>query len=490
MQHVLRYASPAQPLLHDTMHNNVRCSWKPVMFLCLLISLGFAMLSGLPRRNHLIHQDPAATFNLAWQHAKQAKTHQPTRGWQLKQPTRSWPFTQDLRLRGLNAQATGLRGAESKESAGAQRTMNEKMKAASHDIHSAVHGFVKHWTHTEDLQRMLLKAMNHTFGPEHPDTLATKSSLALILQAKGDLKSVEELQRDVLEARTRTLGPDSPDTIASKNSLSRVLIHRGDQPSASKLNREVREAISRTELKDDEAALPMADHSPEAEPLSPAIVNLNKALVETIKGAIDAMYHGRDMQRFYVLETVARVPYFAYMSCLHMLETLGKRGNTERLRLHYAEADNELHHLLIMEALGGNNAYIDRFFAQHIAVFYYWYVVAIYLLHPRAAYHLSELIEDHAFHTYDAFLHENAEDLRKQPVPDIAKEYYSGRDMLEVYLRGSDCVQTLRADLDECLLQTPPTLNNLYDVFVAIRDDEKAHWNTLSNLVRQKDVAV
>lgn len=190
------------------------------------------------------------------------------------------------------------------------------------------------------------------------------------------------------------------------------------------------------------------------------------------------MYHGQDIQRFFVLETVARVPYFAYVSCLHLYETLGNRDNTQRLRLHYAEADNELHHLLIMEVLGGGDAYPDRFFAQHLAFFYYFYCVAIFMLHPRAAYHLSELIEEHAFHTYDAYLEAHADELRKQPVPDIAREYYGGRDSLEVYFRNSD---------GELPQQSPRELQNLYDVFAAIRDDEGAHWRTLHNLVQHDD---
>ena len=39
---------------------------------------------------------------------------------------------------------------------------------------------------------------------------------------------------------------------------------------------------------------------------------------------------------------------------MHLKETLGKRdpSDSDRMRTHYAEADNELHHLLIMESLG------------------------------------------------------------------------------------------------------------------------------------------
>ena len=59
----------------------------------------------------------------------------------------------------------------------------------------------------------------------------------------------------------------------------------------------------------------------------------------------------RDFARFFVLETVARVPYFAYLSVLHLRETFGQRTTdgtkdgeemSDRMRTHYAEADNEL----------------------------------------------------------------------------------------------------------------------------------------------------
>jgi len=40
----------------------------------------------------------------------------------------------------------------------------------------------------------------------------------------------------------------------------------------------------------------------------------------------------------------------------------------------FSEADNELHHLLIMESLGGNENSVDRFLAQIMAFGYYWYV--------------------------------------------------------------------------------------------------------------------
>ena len=46
----------------------------------------------------------------------------------------------------------------------------------------------------------------------------------------------------------------------------------------------------------------------------------------------------------------------------------------EYIKLHFSESWNELHHLLIMEDLGGDENFIDRFVAQHIAFVYYWLV--------------------------------------------------------------------------------------------------------------------
>lgn len=39
--------------------------------------------------------------------------------------------------------------------------------------------------------------------------------------------------------------------------------------------------------------------------------------------AMDVIYDGRPIQRFWFLETVARMPYFSYISMLHLYESLG-----------------------------------------------------------------------------------------------------------------------------------------------------------------------
>lgn len=137
-----------------------------------------------------------------------------------------------------------------------------------------------------------------------------------------------------------------------------------------------------------------------------------------------------------------------------------------------------------MEALGGNKNPIDRTLAQTMAFFYYWYVVIVYALSEEAAYHLSELIEDHAYETYDGFLQNHGERLQQMPVPDIAYKYYVQEDpfLFESFCTVKDENGTRNFS------ESRPALNSLYDVFVNIRDDEKEHWKTLCNLVQYGDM--
>ena len=152
----------------------------------------------------------------------------------------------------------------------------------------------------------------------------------------------------------------------------------------------------------------------------------------------------------------------------------------------YAEADTELHHLLIQESLGGNSNPVDRVLAQTMAFFYYWYVVLIYTWNESAAYHLSELIEDHAFDTYSNFLKNHEDFLKSKPVPEIARKYYEQENpfLFDLYCTVKDDPECPIEEQTSVCSSRQPNLDTLYDVFVCIRDDEKEHWKTLCNLVQ------
>ena len=120
------------------------------------------------------------------------------------------------------------------------------------------------------------------------------------------------------------------------------------------------------------------------------------------------------------------MPYFSYISMLHLYETLGWwRRSAEAKRVHFAEEWNEFHHLLIMESLGGDQSWSVRFLAQHSAIIYYWILVLLWLVSPTWAYKFSELLETHAVHTYSQFLDDNEILLKELPPSLAAVEYYT-----------------------------------------------------------------
>ncbi len=199
---------------------------------------------------------------------------------------------------------------------------------------------------------------------------------------------------------------------------------------------------------------------------------LMRLIVSFFVLVVDGIYRDRPYARFYALETIARVPYFAYLSVLHLYETLGWWRRADLLKVHFAESWNELHHLLIMESLGGNRRWLDRAIAQHVAVAYYWVVVVLYLLTPEHAYYLMELIETHAYHTYDHYLTTHAAALQTQPAPPVAINYYRDGDLYMFEETQYIAEQPFRR----------PAVDTLYDVFVNIRDDEGEHVKTMSAL--------
>ena len=136
------------------------------------------------------------------------------------------------------------------------------------------------------------------------------------------------------------------------------------------------------------------------------MTDLNTIILNTTVAIIDFLYKDRDFQRFWVLEEIARAPYFAFLSVLHFRESMGLRGpdHIYLMEEHFGQTLNETEHLEHMESRGGNAYWIDRFVARHLVLIYYWVNVVYYWLFPVSAYHLSYLIEMHAAETYRKYL--------------------------------------------------------------------------------------
>jgi len=75
---------------------------------------------------------------------------------------------------------------------------------------------------TADFERVL--------GPDHPDTLTSRSSLAVAHQGAGRPAEAIPLHEQTLAASERVLGSDHPYTLASRNNLARAR-HAADRAS-------------------------------------------------------------------------------------------------------------------------------------------------------------------------------------------------------------------------------------------------------------------
>lgn len=230
-----------------------------------------------------------------------------------------------------------------------------------------------------------------------------------------------------------------------------------------------------------------ADEVADDPQVSANISNLNKLLIDVAKTVLSMAFAGRPYPYFYALETIARVPYFAYVSVLHLYETLGLFRRKDVLLLHFSESWNESLHLRVMEDLGGGDNFSDRFIAQHLAFFYYWVVVIAYLSAPAVAYDFNHHVESHAADSYMKHMKENQVFLEAQPAPRCAVEYYMGDTfMLDSFQTSSVDSLGMGPEQHVAARSPPDKMTSLYDVFVEIAKDEREHALTMLLLSQDK----
>jgi ubiquinol oxidase len=134
--------------------------------------------------------------------------------------------------------------------------------------------------------------------------------------------------------------------------------------------------------------------------------------------AMDVVYgKPRTLEKFRVLELVARVPYqawenVAYVALTHTARRPGfARRVFNTVRTSRWEQDNEQWHLLILEELtdGGSRLGWTRRVAipQILAFTYYWISWGLYIAQPSWSYRLNADFEDHAEHEYALLVQEN-----------------------------------------------------------------------------------
>jgi ubiquinol oxidase len=155
-------------------------------------------------------------------------------------------------------------------------------------------------------------------------------------------------------------------------------------------------------------------------------------------GVMDLAYgRTRTLDKFRVLEVVARVPYqawehVAYVALTHTARRRGlARRVFEQVRLARRQQDNEQWHLLILEELTegastGNGRlgwFRYRVLPQVMAFSYYQLSWLMYAIRPDWSYRLNADFEDHAEHEYALFVQEHPELETGPYAGDFADEY-------------------------------------------------------------------
>lgn len=135
---------------------------------------------------------------------------------------------------------------------------------------------------------------------------------------------------------------------------------------------------------------------------------------------MDGLYgRERTLEKFRVLELVARVPYQAWENVAYvaMTHTASQPGFARRVfdsvRTSRWEQDNEQWHLLILEELtaeGPRRGWVRaRVVPQFLAFAYYQLSWLLYVLRPAWSYRLNADFEDHAEHEYALLVQEHPE---------------------------------------------------------------------------------
>jgi ubiquinol oxidase len=194
------------------------------------------------------------------------------------------------------------------------------------------------------------------------------------------------------------------------------------------------------------------------------------AVIPALSILLEKIY-GLNYSKFYVLETIARIPYFSYLAVLHLYQSFGQKPALELLDLHYKETVNEEYHLMIMEELGGGEKWYNKLTARILGFFYYGAVFILYLIAPASGYYLMEMVESFAAKSYTEFLEKKKEMLKQAKASGFAYKYYfSKKGRMTEIKEDKNFVPTL------------------YDVFTSIRNDELVHVSDMQVTANMKSL--
>jgi ubiquinol oxidase len=180
---------------------------------------------------------------------------------------------------------------------------------------------------------------------------------------------------------------------------------------------------------------------------------------------MDAVYgRARTLEKFRVLELVARVPYQAwenvgYVAMTHTARRPGfARRVFDQVRVNRWEQDNEQWHLLVVEELTAKSTGLGwirrQAIPQVLAAVYYQVSWLLYVLNPAWSYRLNADFEDHAEHEYALAVDEHPDWETTPFVSDFEDDFGSYASLADLFRQiGYD--ERLHKEQSEAMLAAP-----------------------------------
>ena len=171
----------------------------------------------------------------------------------------------------------------------------------------------------------------------------------------------------------------------------------------------------------------------------------------------------RTLEKFRVIEVVARVPYMAwesvaYVAMTHTSKDTGfARRIYDRALVARFEQDNEQWHLLILEELtrDGRRPWLKgRIIPQVLAVIYYQLSWMMFVVNPKWSYRLNADFEDHAAHEY-AYLVDEHPEWEGQPFVSAFEADYGSYDDLADMFRQIGYDEVVHREESEAMMDRP-----------------------------------
>lgn len=180
---------------------------------------------------------------------------------------------------------------------------------------------------------------------------------------------------------------------------------------------------------------------------------------------MDLLYgRRRTLEKFLVLEIVARVPYQTWESASYkqITRTHRKVGLAlrifDRLREFRAQQDNEQWHMLVLAELversGRKQGFLRyRLLPQVIAIGWWNVCWLLYALKPAWSHRLNADFEDHAEHEYAALVEENPQFEATPYVSSLCAEYGTFASLADLFRQIGHDERCHKRESEQHLLQ-------------------------------------